>query len=188
MNLTSDYLHTPVKGYHLECGRGKKKKTIVDACRFLAKDGSDEIFEVMALRGDGEELACVRTSDWLEMKRAYSRMVQDYMPAEWVQLMNTLATAKAVAEAVTGDDGGTCNNDSPAIDVPEGMTFKQLEGICNAAGVGCFAWRPFGKGPASAVIGAHGIGQGNRRTKGAEAACEYLKAHGIKCGMYYQMD
>ena len=33
-----------------------------------------------------------------------------------------------------------------------------------------------------------GIGQANRRTAGAEAACAFLQSKGYNCGMYYQMD
>ena len=179
--------------YHVEwyvgSKRGKKNKRVIDACRYInAAIGPVETYEVMYLNGLGEELDSYQTKDWEQMREAYARMVRAYCPESWKALIADLKAAKLVAEAVTGNDGGTCNFDSPALHIPEGMTYQQVYACCKAAGVSCFDWKPFKKGEKLAVIGCTGIGQANRRTAGAEAACKYLESKGWQCGMYYQMD
>ena len=190
MNLTSDFIHSPVSGCHVEFGRGKKKRTVIDACRYTHKQDCDnEVYEVATILGDGTEIEIYRTDNWLDMQDAYARMVRAYCPDEWKPLVSDLKKAKAIAEAVTGDDGGTCNMDSPAMEPPKGLTYDQFAGICKAAGINSYSWKPWAKAPKQAVLcGAVGIGQGYRRTKGAEAACAYLRERGYECGMYYQMD
>lgn len=170
--------------------RGKKNKIVIDACRFVQCPwaGKDDEYELMVMHGDGTEIESIRTMDYSEVERSYARMVSAHCPDSWKNLIADLKSAKAIAQAADGNDGGTCNFDSPALSVPEGMKFDQVKACCAAAGVHCFSWKPLGTGPKLAVIGCHGVGQGNRRTEGAEAACKFLQSRGYDCGMYYQMD
>jgi hypothetical protein len=81
------------------------------------------------------------------------------------------------------EDGGTCNFDAPAIKIK--ATEKQLA---------CMDWRvmKWGKrcedGRTWFVVWLNLSGQGNRRTRMAEAAAESLKASGYETTVYYQMD
>lgn len=167
----------------------KKNKRIVDACMLINPDGIGGKYEIMFMDGEGQEFDCFQTHDWHEMQEAYSRMIRENCPESWKTLIADLEVAKAIAEAVSVHDGGTCNFDSPALTPPDGMKYEQVKACCAAVDVGCFDWKPFPKAPKMAVLsGCSGNGQGYRRTKGAEDACEYLKSKGYECGMYYQMD
>ena len=181
--------------YHVEWyvhgnRRGRKHKRIIDACRYInASIGPVGTYEVMYLNGLGEELDSYQTKDWEQMQEAYARMVRAYCPDSWKALIAELKAAKAIAQAADGNDGGTCNFDSPALSIPEGMKYEHVKACCVAAGVRCFDWKPFKDHEKMVVLsGCAGVGQANRRTKGAEAACKYLESKGWKCGMYYQMD
>ena len=106
------------------------------------------------------------------------------MNNKYVELTKALKKAKEAAQAYANtEDGGTCNFDSPAIDYREmHMSKAKAEEAITAAGLSCFEWnRRF-------VVCGIGSGQGNRRTRMAEAAYESLKADGIAATMYYQMD
>lgn len=170
--------------------KGKKNKRVVDMCMFPVDScyGKEGEYEVVFMSGEGETLDEYHTFDWNAARDAYARMVRTNCPESWKALIADLKDAKLIAQAATGDDGGTCNFDSPALHIPEGMTYQQVVACCKAADVSCFDWKPFKKGEKLAVIGCTGIGQGSRRTKGAEAACKFLNERGYTCGMYYQMD
>lgn len=96
---------------------------------------------------------------------------------------------KAVGEAIqfaqqfrNEDDGGTCNFDACYIRVP-GMREATAAKIPN---VSLMDTRWHGR-----TLHLHGTeGQGNRRTKMAEAQRQFLQANypQIEIGMYYQMD
>ena len=182
--------------YHVEwyvkSRHTKKNKRIVDVCRFIGDSwaGKDDEFEVMFMDGEGTEIERFRTYDWAEMKKAYVRMVTENCPESWHKLIADLAEAKAIAQSVGGSDGGTCNFDSPALHVPEGMTYQQVAAACCiAAGVNCFEWKPFKNSEKLVVLcSCAGNGQGERRTRGAESAQRFLQERGWNCGMYYQMD
>lgn len=170
---------------------GKKHKIVIDVCRFVQSPwaGKDDEYEVMTMFGDGVEIESFRTMSCYEAEQRYARMVAEHCPESWKNLIADLKSAKAIAQAADGNDGGTCNFDSPALSIPEGMKYEHVKACCAAAGVRCFDWKPLGTGPKLAVLSScAGNGQGNRRTKGAEAACKFLNERGYNCGMYYQMD
>lgn len=81
------------------------------------------------------------------------------------------------------DDGGTCNFDAPTIYL-RGWNRKMIEAAAAVAGGSCSFWSPCG----SYIFPIPGTGQGNSRTAAAEAAKDYLEAHGYDAGMYYQID
>ena len=166
----------------------KKSKRILDICRFVGNVyGQNDQYEVAFLDGYGRELDCFRTFEYAEAVDAYARMVRAYCPESWKALIVALKAAKSVAKAAACDDGGTCNFDSPALHIPEEMSYEQVAACCAAADVHCFKWRWCGETMA-VLPSCSGNGQGNRRTEGAEQACKFLNEHGYNCGMYYQMD
>lgn len=110
------------------------------------------------------------------------------MDKKYIELTKALVKAKQAAQAYANtEDGGTCNFDSPAIDYQEmHMSNAKAKEAIKAAGLQCFEWNSWaGK---RLVICGIGAGQGNCRSRMAEAACESLKADGIAATMYYQMD
>ena len=101
------------------------------------------------------------------------------------------AFREAAAAAVAADpgpdaDGGTCNFDAPALRLP-GIREKFLAECAAEAGlsVSPFEWFS-GRRWFWVMVPLHG--QGNRRTRMAEAACRRLKELGVNAVMYYQMD
>ena len=113
---------------------------------------------------------------------------------KYSELINALKKARtaAIEAGLLGDDGGTCNFDSPVLYMPKGTHETTMKKISDAAGVNFNKWEynPFANSNYSAwiIYGDFVKGQGNRRTRGAEAFFNSLKSDGIKCGMYYQMD
>lgn len=91
----------------------------------------------------------------------------------------TVASVKHVRE----DDGGTCNFDSPTLDYKAaGLTKSNAERVIKSLGFSCRDWEGL------LVIRGYFPGQGNRRTRMAEAFCESMRKDGYASGMYYQMD
>lgn len=99
-------------------------------------------------------------------------------------LERAIQRAEAYAQKYANtEDGGTCNFDAPAIKVEASeKQMKMLDWVT-------YKW---GKrdtdGRTWYVLDLNLSGQGNRRTRMAEAVCEYLKLAGYKTMMYYQMD
>ena len=92
------------------------------------------------------------------------------------------ATIACLAHA-NAEDGGTCNFDAPTLDYKTcGMTRDEAEKAIKAAGLHCYDWEK------QLVITGPFSGQGNRRTKMAEAFRESMTEDGVAAGMYYQMD
>lgn len=97
-----------------------------------------------------------------------------------------IAAARVSARAAAqGEDGGTCNMDSPMLffgGMPRVALRRQIEAV-----VGSGTW---GK-----LLGCPGFifspgcgGQGNSRNRAAEAIAKELRARGWDCGVYYVMD
>ena len=133
--------------------------------------------------------------------------VKLYAPPEGEQidaaekLRRAIERAKHAALAVIGDgeDGGTCNFDSPALDfVACGMKEKDAERLLESAGLRSFPWKPFKnhrgedgtmiRAPKFLVICGFQHGQANLRTRMAEAFCRRMNVDGCETRMYYQMD
>lgn len=113
---------------------------------------------------------------------------------KYAELITALkkARAKAMVAGVLSDDDGTCNFDSPVLYMPKGTHKTTMDKIGLRAGVSFMKWesRPFAGADRSAwlIFGDFMIGQGNRRSRSAEAFAASLKADGIKSDTYYQMD
>ena len=95
-----------------------------------------------------------------------------------------LAAISAVAE--NPEDGGTCNFDSPYI-VLNRWPESRVKEAAEKAGCGCFKWGGYRK-ETIYVFPVRVGGQGNSRTRAAEAAWKSLKADGYRAGVYCQMD
>ena len=110
----------------------------------------------------------------------------DITPAEKLTSALKRATFRSMRHCKS-EDGGTCNFDAPAVDWKAAGFRKKADFIAavEAANLRCFEWSSL-KG--LFVISGIGWGQGNRRTRMAEAAYQSLKADGYNATMYYQMD
>lgn len=104
-------------------------------------------------------------------------------------LSQALERAIQAARLLTdAEDGGTCNFDAPVLHYrPAGLTKKQAMAALQAAGLTCFEWAPFQQ-PKNLVINGFLSGQGNRRTRMAEAFRDSMTADGYTVTMYQQMD
>lgn len=92
------------------------------------------------------------------------------------------ATVASMAH-IDDEDGGTCNFDSPVLDYESsGITKETAKEAVKAAGLSCYDWEKM------LVITGCFSGQGNRRTKMAEAFSKSLESSGLAASMYYQMD
>lgn len=155
----------------------------------------------------GDVLATMYRVDPLPIDLELDEFVRLYAPPEGEvldaseKLRRALLRARHVALAVGEDDedGGTCNFDSPALDFAVcGITKADAERTIKAVGLSCFDWKPFKnyrgsdgkviKSPTFLVIGGFQRGQGNRRTRMAEAFCDHMNNDGCETRMYYQMD
>jgi hypothetical protein len=105
---------------------------------------------------------------------------------KYEQLTNALLKAVEAAKRYANtEDGGTCNFDSPAISY-RGMKKSLVEKAIEAAGLRSYEWKLFGE--KMLVICGGCYGQGNCRTRMAEAMTGSLKASGYAAMTYYQMD
>lgn len=184
----SIYSH-PVKGCRTEYGTGKNR-LVIDACQL-----DDETYEIITMRPHGEEIELVRVASEGEARAVYAQMVDRYAHiAEAVPMtpamLHLVAALKAAAEAgraaVTGEDGGACNFDSPAVALHR-MTEKQVNACAKAAGTTVFPWRLYGQRLWVFNVPIAGP-QGNDRTRQAEAMTASLVAAGYDAITYSQLD
>lgn len=93
-------------------------------------------------------------------------------------LMNADKAARQFAES---EDNGTCNFDTPVIRIK--ATEKQMASLdYKVVKVGEKGWKDCW------FVFIPLMGQGNRRTRMAEAAARSLIADGFEAGVYFQMD
>jgi hypothetical protein len=103
--------------------------------------------------------------------------------------IEALATAFRAAQAAAlsaepGDDDGTCNMDCAVFRPERGLRSSIIEAAAREAGIHIRISDWFGR----AVFLYVSKGQGNRRTRMAEAAQRALEDHGLNATVYYQMD
>lgn len=102
-------------------------------------------------------------------------------------LTEALIKAKEYAEQYKGtEDGGTCNLDAPTINSWKGCKKSLVIEAVKAAGLSCWEWS--GWGQRRLVICGGTCGQGNMRSRMAEAMWRSLEASGIDAGLYCQAD
>ncbi|MGE4354216.1 MAG: hypothetical protein AB7D36_09050 [Oscillospiraceae bacterium] len=90
---------------------------------------------------------------------------------------------EALEKYGSSEDGGTRNFDAPTLYLLR-WHHAEVEAAISAAGLTGRFWRFAGEW----IIGPGGSGQGNRRTRVAEAMRDALRKKGYETGMYYQMD
>ncbi|MCC8080037.1 MAG: hypothetical protein LIO57_08310 [Oscillospiraceae bacterium] len=93
--------------------------------------------------------------------------------------------AGRAAEAAAPEDGGTCNFDACALRLPRWLAAK-VEQAAQEAGTRCFDWQLYGGRRYVFTPDTHG--QGNARSRNAEAMTAYLRAAGYDAFDYCQMD
>lgn len=96
-----------------------------------------------------------------------------------------LAAVKGSEQMEQTEDGGTCNFDSPALVLPR-WNLEKTEAAIRNAGLRSFIWDCFGK--RKFVLSVPTSGQGNRRSRRAEAMQDSLKSAGYDASVYCQMD
>ncbi len=178
----------PVSGCRTEYGSGKSR-LIVDACQISA-----DLYEVITMRPHGEEIELVRVATEEEARAVYAQMTDRYAhvaeTAMTPAMLRLVAALKAAADAgraaLTGEDGGACNFDSPALSLPH-MTEKQVSACAKAAGTTVFVWRLYSQRLWVFNVPVAGP-QGNDRTRQAEAMTASLAAAGYDALTYSQMD
>ena len=102
-----------------------------------------------------------------------------------------LAKQAAIEAGKNEEDGGTCNLDCPAFQIP-GMPDSIIQTAATVAGVTCSKFKWFGAKRWYWVTGFL-LGQGNRRSRMSDAATKMLKQclaeyPEIKVCEYCQMD
>lgn len=154
-------------------------------------------YEAIAMRSNGNDLDVLKTTDREAAVEAFERMCRELGTAEdraslsprMTELVEALRKASEVAIAVReadAEDGGTCNRDSPALDLP-GMKPREVEVCARMVGLTVFDWRLFKH--RLWVFGVPGpSGQGNLRSRMAEAMTRSLKESGFDATEYCQMD
>lgn len=98
--------------------------------------------------------------------------------------MGVVRRKTAAWEHVQSEDGGTCNFDTAVfkLDGARSATIKRA-GELSGVDVDVRPWLG-----SNYVFVNVGEGQGNRRTRMAEAAAKVLKDKGLDACVYYQMD
>lgn len=98
------------------------------------------------------------------------------------KLMNDIAYAAAVAIMYDEvEDGGSCNFDTPIVE----LTLTKKERVAVAEFLTPIGTRGYKN---CYFVEVPLYGQGNRRTRMAEAAAEALRKEGYKASVYYQLD
>ena len=154
-------------------------------------------FEAITMRPHGDELEIFQSRNEQDAVAVYWQMVERYGKAadlasltpqmrELVAALDQAAQEAHAAREANDEDGGTCNFDAPALDLP-GWRPQDVELVARAAGTTVFAWRLYKT--RRWVFGVpHPCGQGNLRSRMAEAMTRSLAANGYAATEYCQMD
>lgn len=153
-------------------------------------------YEVMAMRPGGHEIDCETAPTLEQAAKIYAEMIDRYalregedapLTGKYAKLRDDLKSAYAeTAHLENTEDGGTCNFDSPVLHL-ERWNADKIEQAAKEAGGSARKWTS-GRMVMGWVFSPNSSGQGNRRTRRAEAISAAMKARGYSAGMYYQMD
>lgn len=188
--MIDNRLHYEGEGY-TEDGRRMPNITI-DTCKYMNR------FETMVLR-NSIDLECKYADTIEEAEKQYNDLVEQYtvrnkptkpiekpLTGKYKKLSEDLKTALIEAKkADTGEDGGTCNFDAPAIIAPMWREDK-VKQAAKEAGTTAFKWNWFGQ--TKYVFGIPTNAQGNRRTRVAGAMNYALMNMGYETLLYCAMD
>lgn len=183
--------------YHYE-GEGyakdghKMANITIDTCIMGSR------FETMVLR-NSLDIECEYANTIEEAEKQYNDLFEQYtvrnkptkpiekpLTGKYKKLSKDLKTALIEAKrADTGEDGGTCNFDAPAIIAPRWREDKVIQ-AAKEAGTTAFKWDWFGQ--TKYVFGVPTNAQGNRRTRVAGAMNYALMNLGYETLLYCAMD
>lgn len=173
----------------------KGKPIIIDLAD-MSKHYGEPHYEVMAMRENSIDLeqkwSCSlelaitiykRMCDKYKDKEPRKPLIQNPLPEKYAKLRDDLKAALAVGKAAEiGEDGGTCNFDSPAIPLPR-WSEKLVKRAAEEAGSGAFKWHPYHL--TYFVFHPDTNKQGNDRSRNARAMTDYLKTHGYENAFEY---
>ncbi len=185
-------MHQNTAGLHYE-GPGRHGAHItVDAAEMTAGR-----FEIVALRADGVEIATKAVDGIHAAHLAYADFIRRFVTPEpapaplagkYAQLRDDIRAALEAgraAEDADPEDGGTCNMDAAAVALPRWKE-SLVKQAAKEAGTGCFVWKLYG-GKMYVFIPNSG-GQGNARSRNAEAMTAAFRRMGYDAIDYCQMD
>lgn len=109
-------------------------------------------------------------------------MTKDQLPQLAVAVARAIEAGTVAAEAAP-DDGGSANLDR--VYIHAGLL---REGTLQKAGIQGYMQSASTYHARAFHLGAPFGGQGNRRYAGVQAMYKSLKADGVECGVWYQMD
>lgn len=176
--------------------RHKNRNIMIDLAD-MSKFGAPYRYEVMAMRNsiDFDEY---RTNDLNDAIQAYNAMVEKYrekpetkpqekpLTGKYAKLRDDLKAALAYGKAHEGDDdGGTCNLDACAVKLPRWRE-ALVERAAKEAGTHSFVWELWGS--KDFVFCPDTNGQGNKRSRNADAMTDYMRQLGYDALEYSQMD
>lgn len=180
--------------YHYEGDIYYKGKRIPDATIDACLIGDK--YEIMCFKG-GIEYAVETSKSVEDAEKAYNDMIDRFTKApnkpiekpltgKYAKLRDDLIIAvEAGKKADHGEDGGTCNFDSPSLLLPRWQE-KKVKQAAKEAGIGCFKWELFGG--ARYVFTTPTRAQGNRNCRVSEAMCKALETLGYSVLQYCSMD
>ena len=154
-------------------------------------------YEVMTMLRGGDEIESYRTRRRGDLNAVFAQMVERYgdnasarrITPKMRALIDALKLACDAARAAReedDEDGGTCNFDSPALNLPHWRS-ADIEACAKAAGLTVHDWRVYNlKYWVFSVPGP--CGQANLRSRMAEAMTASLKASGFDALEYCQLD
>lgn len=175
------------------------RKILIDACD-LWKAGIETKhygprYEVMAMDANTKiDYQCKRVDTIEEVEEEFRKLLLFYcyddkpLKGKYAKLRDDLKIALAAGRKVEmeqPDDGGTCNFDSPALILPR-WNHALVQRAAKEAGTHAMLWESCGG--FRWVFSPNTSGQGNARTRNAEAMYKKLAELGYKASMYYQMD
>lgn len=150
------------------------------------------LYETMLASPDFDtEFVQLRTTDKAQAIADFNHLRKRYhvepLTGKYAALAKDLEAAAAYGMEVAAntEDGGTCNFDAVALNLPKWYKVK-IEQAAKAAGVDCFVWKLGGH--KLYVFPIPGSGQGAARTAAAEAMRDALYLSGYDATMYYQVD
>lgn len=194
MNIT-DKLHTDTSHLRYEGtiyidGRSIPN-AIIDTCQL-----SENKYETMILK-HGKDYRTIYSTNLKHAEEAFNYFVKAYttppekpvippLSSKYKKLSDDLKKAMEYAKHFDeGEDGGTCNFDSPAIRLPHWIESK-VKQAAEEAGSSAFKWDLYGN--PRYVFAPPTKAQGNRRCRVTEAMCQALSNMGYDVLEYSQMD
>ena len=178
-----------INGKYHEEFKYEGKDIIIDIADLKTK------YEVMVMYAKtGNEIEYERTESLDQAVFFFRKYLEKYKPSakplsgKYAKLRDDLKIALGAAQKIAyenPEDGGTCNFDASAINLPRWKE-KLIEQAAKEAGTSAMTWHLFGS--KCFVFSPNTPGQANRRTRAAEAMTKALSDMGYDAFGYYAMD